>query len=267
MLANGILSRPTSLPKPTTSLTPIKWIGWAGACDYPNAWSGLLLMSAKWPAYLAFHTDYKLSRRWHSWARHALITSCMRAHAPCQAVDRPSLFKNEENRGRVWGMQYASAYAPSQLTGSEFSDSWFQYFVATYATKVHCIDRIRLAKRWLYFTWKIALSCRVCRPTGSPHHSHPSIGHLLLYQFLHCDMSCCYSTSAMPWVPLMWSNHDPWGETSRRGLLRHSIIYIYTYIHIYTYIYIYKVDLCVSFTLAKYASSLGWLLLCSLSAK
>lgn len=40
---------------------------------------------------------------------------------------------------------------------------------------------------------EVMLSCRVLGPVASD----PSIGRLVLYQFLRCDLSCCYSTSAM----------------------------------------------------------------------
>lgn len=37
------------------------------------------------------------------------------------------------------------------------------------------------------------MSCRVLQAIAS----YDSIGRLVLYQFLRCDLSCCYSTSAM----------------------------------------------------------------------
>lgn len=95
--ANGILFRQTSNPKSYGELDPNKtnWVGgglWLSHCMVwlTAALTGLS-MSAKAACIAASHTGYKPLRRWHSRARHALITSCMRAYAPCQTVDRPSL--------------------------------------------------------------------------------------------------------------------------------------------------------------------------------
>ncbi|KAL6859606.1 hypothetical protein J3F83DRAFT_313888 [Trichoderma novae-zelandiae] len=88
--------------------------------------------------------------------RHALVTSCMRVHAPCQAVDRPSCQKaaNIAEQGGFPGLVLCKVHMrPSQLGGSELSILGFiQYSRATYAAKVRCMGRSALLKRWLRFT-------------------------------------------------------------------------------------------------------------------
>ncbi|KAL7820257.1 hypothetical protein V8C44DRAFT_76548 [Trichoderma aethiopicum] len=132
--------------------------------------------------------------------RHALVTSCMRVHAPCQAVDRPSC-QNAADIAEQGGFPrpvickvHMRPPRSEVETSSQSLASYPIFSRAPYATKVRCMGRAACLSGGCASPHSEGImSCRVLRAIAS----HDSIGRLVLYQFLRCDLSCCYSTSAM----------------------------------------------------------------------
>lgn len=163
--------------------------------------------------------------------RHALVTSCMRAHAPCQAVDRPSC-QNAANIAEQGGFprpvtcKVHMRPPRSEVEASSQSLVSHPIFGSSICNQssLHGHGAACLSGGCASPHKEVILSCRVLRAIASD----VSIGRLVLYQFLRCDLSCCYSTSAMLCERHLVAKSDPWATRPdmRRTLHSRSTLHI-----------------------------------------